>query len=42
VGGTPTLFINGVRNDDEDDFETLKEKIEVAILLGNTSPLLHS
>ena len=37
VGGTPTLFVNGVRNDDEDDFETLKEKIEEAILLGKAS-----
>jgi protein-disulfide isomerase len=37
VGGTPALFINGVRNDDEDDFETLKEKIEEAILLGTAS-----
>jgi protein-disulfide isomerase len=37
VGGTPTLFINGVRNDDEDDFETLKEKIEEAVLLGRAS-----
>lgn len=37
VGGTPTLFINDVRNDDEDDFETLKEKIEEAILLGKAS-----
>ncbi len=31
VGGTPTLFINGVRNDDDDDFETLKAKIDEAI-----------
>jgi len=30
VGGTPTMFINGVRNDDDDDFETLKAKIEEA------------
>jgi protein-disulfide isomerase len=37
VGGTPTLFINGVRNDDEDDFETLKAKIDEAILLGKAS-----
>jgi len=37
VGGTPTVFINGVRNDDEDDFETLKAKIEEAILLGKAS-----
>jgi protein-disulfide isomerase len=37
VGGTPTIFINGVRNDDDDDFETLKEKIEEAILLGKAS-----
>ena len=37
VGGTPTMFINGVRNDDEDDFETLKAKIEEAILLGKAS-----
>lgn len=37
VGGTPTLFINGVRNDDEDDFDTLKAKIEEAILLSKAS-----
>jgi protein-disulfide isomerase len=37
VGGTPTIFINGVRNDDEDDFETLKEKIEEAMLLSKAS-----
>jgi protein-disulfide isomerase len=37
VGGTPTIFINGVRNDDDDDFETLKGKIEEAILLGKAS-----
>jgi protein-disulfide isomerase len=37
VGGTPAIFINGVRNDDDDDFETLKEKIEEAILLGKAS-----
>lgn len=37
VGGTPTLFINGVRNDDDDDFETLKQKIDEAILLGAAS-----
>jgi protein-disulfide isomerase len=37
VGGTPTLFINGARNDDEDDFETLKAKIEEAILLAKAS-----
>jgi protein-disulfide isomerase len=37
VGGTPTIFINGVRNDDDDDFVTLKRKIEEAILLGKAS-----
>ncbi|MGD1018681.1 MAG: DsbA family protein [Verrucomicrobiia bacterium] len=37
VGGTPTVFINGARNDDGDDFETLKAKIEEAILLGKAS-----
>jgi protein-disulfide isomerase len=37
VGGTPTIFINGVRNNDDDDFETLKAKIEEAILLGKAS-----
>jgi protein-disulfide isomerase len=37
VGGTPTMFINGVRNDDDDDFETLKTKIEEAITLGKAS-----
>jgi protein-disulfide isomerase len=37
VGGTPTVFINGVRNDDEDEFETLKQKIDEAILLGKAS-----
>jgi protein-disulfide isomerase len=37
VGGTPTVFINGVRNDDDDDFETLKAKIDEAILLGKAS-----
>jgi protein-disulfide isomerase len=37
VGGTPTLFINGVRNDDDDDFDTLKAKIEEAILIGKAS-----
>jgi len=37
VGGTPTLFINGVRNDDDDDFDTLKAKIDEAILLANAS-----
>ena len=37
VGGTPTTFINGVRNDGEDDFETLKAKIEEAILLSKAS-----
>ena len=37
VGGTPTIFINGVRNDDDDDFETLKAKIEKAVILGKTS-----
>jgi protein-disulfide isomerase len=37
VGGTPTIFINGVRNDDDDDFETLKMRINEAILLGGAS-----
>ncbi len=37
VGGTPTVFINGARSDEEDDFETLKKKIEEAILLGKAS-----
>ena len=37
VGGTPTMFINGVRNDDDDDFETLKAKIEEAIMLGKAA-----
>jgi protein-disulfide isomerase len=37
VGGTPTIFINDVRNDDDDDFETLKAKIDEAIQLGNAS-----
>ena len=37
VGGAPTIFINGQRNDDEDDFETLKAKIEEAILLAKAS-----
>jgi protein-disulfide isomerase len=37
VGGTPTLFIDGVRNDDDDDFGTLKAKIEEAIMLGKAS-----
>ena len=37
VGGTPTTFVNGVRNDDEDDFETLKAKIEEAIMLSKAS-----
>jgi protein-disulfide isomerase len=32
VGGTPTIFINGVRNDDDDDFEMLKAKLEEAIM----------
>lgn len=36
VGGTPTIFINGVRNDGDDDFETLKAKIDEAILLSKT------
>lgn len=33
VSGTPTIFLNGVRSaeDDEDDFETLKAKVEAAI-----------
>jgi protein-disulfide isomerase len=37
VGGTPTIFINGARSDDDDDFEKLKAKIEEAILLGKAS-----
>ena len=37
VGGTPTIFINGVRNDDDEDFETLRTKIDEAILLGKAS-----
>ena len=37
VGGTPTIFINGVRNDDDDDFETLKAKVDEAILLNKAS-----
>jgi protein-disulfide isomerase len=37
VGGTPTIFINSVRNDDDDDFETLKAKIEEAIMLSKAS-----
>lgn len=37
VGGTPTVFVNGVRNDDDDDFETLKAKIEEAVLLNKAS-----
>ena len=37
VGGTPTMFINGMRNDDEDDLETLKAKIEEAMLLSKAS-----
>ena len=37
VGGTPTIFINGMRNDGDDDFETLKTSIEEAILLGKAS-----
>jgi protein-disulfide isomerase len=37
VGGTPTTFINGVRNDDDDDFETLKAKVEEAIMLSKAS-----
>ena len=37
VGGTPTTFINGVRNDGEDDYETLAAKIEEAILLSKSS-----
>ena len=41
VGGTPTTFINGVRNDDDDDFETLKAKIEEAIMLAKASKGKH-
>jgi len=37
VGGTPTIFINGMRNDGDDDFETLKTNIEEAILLVKAS-----
>ena len=37
VGGTPTTFVNGMRNDGEDDYETLKAKIEEAILLSKSS-----
>jgi protein-disulfide isomerase len=37
VGGTPTIFINGVRNDDDDDFETLKAKVEEAIMLSKAT-----
>ncbi len=35
VSGTPTIFINGVRNEDDDDFDTLKAKVEAAISLTN-------
>lgn len=31
VSGTPTLFINGMRNDDDNDVRTLKVKIEEAL-----------
>jgi len=37
VGGSPTIFINGRRNDDNDDFETLKAKIKEAIMLSKAS-----
>ncbi len=37
VSGTPTIFINGVRNDDDDDFDTLKAKVEVAIGLDKAT-----
>src|SRR6266481_1754839 len=37
VGGTPTLFINGVRNDDDDDFDTLKAKIKEAMMLARAN-----
>jgi len=37
VGGTPTVFINGVRNDDEYGFETLKSRIEEAMLLSEAN-----
>ena len=37
VGGTPTTFINGARNDDDDDYETLKTKIEEAIMISKAS-----
>ena len=41
VGGTPTIFINGVRNDDEDSLETLKAKIDEAIMLSKASKGKH-
>src|SRR3989442_2297075 len=37
VGGTPTIFVNGVRNDDDDEFETLKAKIDEAIVLSKAT-----
>ena len=37
VGGTPTIFINGVRNDDDDDFDTLKAKLEEALMLSKSA-----
>ena len=37
VRATPTMFVNGVRNDGDDDFETLGAMIEEAILLGQSS-----
>src|ERR1043166_7456176 len=37
VGGTPTIFLNGVRDDDDDDLETLKAKVEEAIVLSKAS-----
>jgi len=37
VEGTPTIFINGVRNDDDDDFDTLRAKIEEAMMLSKAS-----
>ena len=37
VGGTPTTFINGVRNDDGDNFEVLKAKVEETVFLAKAS-----
>jgi protein-disulfide isomerase len=41
VGGTPTIFVNGERNDDDDDFETLKAKVEEAIMLSKATKGRH-